>query len=117
MPALVHTSQEEALLFERHAYATPAKMFANLLQLLTRRPTPPEEYDLAFVKEVSVRTKPPREPRVERVILVCWVLIALKCWLVTWLIHKYQVPVHPMWVIAPTIVFALVCTFVYWLRE
>jgi hypothetical protein len=92
-------------------------MFANFLQLLLGRPSPPEEYDLAFVKEVTVRTKPVRQPKVERVILVCWVLIALKCWLISWLIQKYHVPINPLWVIAPTLVFAVMCTFVYWRRE
>jgi hypothetical protein len=91
-------------------------MFANLIHFITRRP-PPEDYDLAFVKEVSVRAKPVRNPRVERLILICWVLIAGKCWLVTWLVEKYHVPIDPLWVIAPTLLFALLCTAVYFWHE
>ena len=95
-------------------------MFANLLQLITRRapPTPlGGTYDLAFVKEVSVREKTTPNPRVARLILACWVLIAGKCWLVTWLIKKYQVPFDPLWVIVPTLLFALLCTVVYFWRD
>jgi hypothetical protein len=91
-------------------------MFANLIQLITRRP-PPDDYDLAFVKEVSVHAKPARSPRVERIILIGWGLIAGKCWLVTWLIEKYHVPIDPMWVVAPTVLFALLCTVVYFRRS
>lgn len=90
-------------------------MFANLIQLITGRPPPPGDYDLAFVKEVTVRLKPRRNPRIERIILVGWVLIAAKCWLMTWLIDRYQVPVDPLWVVAPTVAFALLCTAVYYL--
>src|SRR4051812_11789040 len=92
-------------------------MFANLLQLLTGRSSPPEEYDLAFIKDVTVRTKPPRNRKLERIILICWALIALKCWAVTWLVQHYHVPINPLWVIAPTLSFALICTIVYWKRE
>ncbi len=90
-------------------------MFANLIQLITRR-APPDTYDLAFVKEVSLRVKSRRSPRVERFILICWGLIAVKCWLVTWLIAKYQVPIDPLWVVAPTVAFALLCTAIYFWR-
>ena len=96
------------------------RLFANLLQLITRR-TPPapvaDQYDLAFVKDISVRQKAAPNPRMARLILCCWVLIAGKCWLVTWLIEKYRVPIDPMWVIAPTLLFALLCTGLYFLRE
>lgn len=90
-------------------------MFANLLQLITRRTPPAENYDLAFVETVSVRTSRLPNPRVERLILAGWVLIAGKSWLVTWLIEKYHVPFDPLWVIAPTVLFALLCTGVYYL--
>ena len=106
---------ENALLFRGQTYAA-LPMFANLLQLITGRTPPGEEYDLAFVKDVSVRLKPARNRAVERTIAICWILIVGKCWLVTWLIGKYHVPIHPMWIVAPTVVFALICTAVYWRR-
>jgi hypothetical protein len=91
-------------------------MFANLLQLITRHP-PAEEYDVAFVKEVSVRRPEARDPRTLRVLLAGWLLIAGKCWLITWLIGKYHVPIDPLWVVGPTVLFALLCTAVYYRRE
>ncbi len=92
-------------------------MFANLLQLITGRPPSSHSYDEAFVQEVTIRRKIIRRPAVERLLLGCWLLIAAKCWLVVWLIGKYHVPVHPLWVIAPTVLFALLCTAVYFRRS
>lgn len=95
-------------------------MFANLLQLITRRSPPAPlaaAYDLAFVKEVSVREKTVPNPRMERLILAGWVLIAGKCWLVTWLIERYRVPINPLWVVVPSVLFALLCTVVYFWRD
>ncbi len=95
-------------------------VFANLLQLITRRGPPAplaESYDLAFVKEISVREKTLPNPRMSRLLLAGWVLIAGKCWLVNWLIEKYRVPIDPLWVIIPTLLFALLCTAVYFWRD
>lgn len=91
-------------------------MFANLLQILTRRPPP--SYDLAFVKDVR-KANPPeaRSRRLERIIAVCWVLILLKGWAVTALIHRYQVPLNPWWINAPTVGAAGICTLIYILRR
>jgi len=92
-------------------------MFANLLQLITRRP-PAEDYDHAFVKEV--RIDPPREtrnPRAERWIIVGWVLIAVKCTAIWWAIVTYHVPIHPMWLVGPTVLFGLLATAVYVWRD
>jgi len=104
-----------ALFFFAMPATVPSQMFANLIQLITGRPPPPGEYDLAFIKEVSVRQKPRRNPHIERIILLGWTLIAGKCWLITWLIEKYQVPIDPLWIVAPTVAFALLCTAVYYL--
>ena len=91
-------------------------MFANLLEHLVRR-AESADYDLAFVREVRVHARSPRNRRVELTMGVAWVLIALKCWLVTWLVAKYQMPFHAMWVNAPTVVFALLGTAVYVWRD
>lgn len=92
-------------------------MFANLLQLITRR-APAEDYDHAFVKEV--RVDPPREsrnPKAERWIIAGWVLIAVKCTAIWWAIVTYHVPIHPMWLVGPTVLFGLLATAVYVWRD
>lgn len=91
-------------------------MFANFLQLLTRRP--PANYHRGFVEEVRlVDYARHRNVRVERVILVCWLLIAAKCALVVWLVGKYHMRFDALWVNAPTVMAALMCTAVYFWRE
>ncbi|MFA6962342.1 MAG: hypothetical protein WC205_16430 [Opitutaceae bacterium] len=92
-------------------------MFASLLQFITRRP-PPEDYNLAFVKEVI--PVPPREVRSrrsERWIVAGWILIAMKCSAIWWAIETYHVPIHPMWLVGPTILFGLLATAVYIWRD
>lgn len=39
-------------------------------------------------------------------VVVGWILISLKCVLLPSLFQRWQVPVHPGWVIVPTLVFA-----------
>lgn len=39
-----------------------------------------------------------------------WVLILAKCTAVWWAIGHWQVPIHPAWVIAPTLLLAAVAT-------
>ncbi len=92
-------------------------MFASILQLFTRR-TNPEDYDHAFVKEI--RVSPPREVRsrrAERWIIAGWILITLKCTAIWWLIERYHVPIHPMWLVGPTILFGLLATATYIWRD
>ncbi len=90
-------------------------MFADLVRLIHRPRT--VRYERNFVREVSVAHRVPRNRRVERVIAICWVLIIAKSFAVVWLFDRYRVPVNPLWVIAPTIVFAALCTVVYLLRD
>lgn len=90
-------------------------MFADLIRLINRRP--PADYERGFVRGVSVHQKAPRNRRVERLIAICWVLIVLKSFAVVWLFNRYHVPVSPLWVIAPTVVFAALCTAIYMLRD
>jgi uncharacterized membrane protein YgcG len=94
---------------------TGPNMFADLIRLINRRP--PADYERGFVREVKVHQKAPRNRRVERLIAICWVLILLKSFAVVWLFDRYHVPVNPLWVIAPTVVFAALCTVVYMLRD
>ena len=92
-------------------------MLNNLFQVITRRP--PAGFDHGFVREVNLKKAEgrPRNPRMERLILLGWVLILVKSWLIVWAVGKYRVPVDPLWVIAPTFLFALVCTVVYFRGE
>ena len=50
-------------------------------------------------------------------LLAGWLLITVKSWLIIWAVEKYHVPVDPLWVIVPTVIFALVCTVVYFRGE
>ncbi len=91
-------------------------MFTNLHQLLGGKPDDTSS-EHAFVEEV--RQNHPKEPRSRRsewVLSIGWVLIAIKCVVVWWLIQTYKVPIHPGWVIYPTIGAASVCTWLYWRR-
>lgn len=91
-------------------------MFADLVNLFHRRP--PEDYDQAFVQRVEVlRPAAPRDPRVERLILVCWVLIAIKHVAVIYAVHHWRVPFHQLWVNAPTWLLGVVATLVYYRHE
>lgn len=90
-------------------------MFADLIQWFHRRP--PEGYDQAFVAEVVVRRPQPRDPQVERLMLVCWILIAVKHVLVIWAVHHWRVPFHQLWVNAPTWLLGVVATAVYYRRD
>jgi hypothetical protein len=90
-------------------------MFANLLQLITRRPPP--DYSPEFIKEVNIRTRTRRHPKVERLLWICWLLIIVKCVVVFWACAHYHVPFNPLWVVAPTVLFAAVCTAVYYWRD
>ncbi len=90
-------------------------MFANLLQFLRDRD--PGDFDRAFVQSVQVKRPVPRNPRVERVILLCWALIAVKHLLVIWAVRHYPVPFHQLWVNFPTFVLGLVATWAYYARD
>ncbi|HET7535453.1 MAG TPA: hypothetical protein VFJ90_03310 [Candidatus Didemnitutus sp.] len=90
-------------------------MFADLLQWISRRPAP--DYDRAFIRDVRVRIRAPRNPRVERFILICWILIAIKHVAVIWAVHRYHVPFHQLWVNAPTWFAGLAATLAYYLKE
>jgi hypothetical protein len=59
-----------------------------------------------------------RFPRVERwVVGVAWLLIIIKCFVVVWAIRHYQVPIHPFWIIGPTLAFAGVATSIWLAHE
>ena len=91
----------------------PFHMFASLLQLLTGRP-PPELEHSAFVQEIRVTTGERRNPRLERIILICWLAIANKHGLVLWAVYRYHIPFSPLWVNAPTWLLGVLATGIYY---
>lgn len=90
-------------------------VFANLLQLISRRPSA-EAARHAFVEEVVVSDREPRNPRVERLIFICWVLIAIKHVAIIWVCHRYPVPFHQLWVNFPTWLLGVLATGIYMWR-
>jgi hypothetical protein len=90
-------------------------MFPNLVQLLAGRP-PPELEHQAFVHDVRVHADDRRDPKVMRLILICWLLIAVKHVAVIWAVHHYPVPFHQLWVNFPTWLLGVLATGVYWWR-
>lgn len=44
------------------------------------------------------------------VVSVAWVLIVIKCVLATWALRHWQAPIHPGWVVWPTLAFGALAT-------
>ena len=88
-------------------------MFANLLQLISGRP-PPEVAQNAFIESVRVSRGEPRDAKVERVIFVCWILIAVKHVLIIWVCNHYPVPYHQLWINFPTWLLGALATGVFY---
>jgi len=86
-------------------------MFANLLQLLHRRLSPDD--DRAFVRDVHVRRRVPRNPRSEALLIGGWILIAFKSVAMFWLVDRYTMPFDAWWIVGPTLLAAAVCTWIY----
>jgi hypothetical protein len=92
-------------------------MFANLVQLITGRPPAPEVARNAFVEEVHVASsRPPRDPRVVRLIAICWILIAVKHVAIIWAVWHYHIPFHQLWINFPTWMLGVLATVVYYSR-
>ncbi|MBP6864128.1 MAG: hypothetical protein KBC32_02540 [Candidatus Didemnitutus sp.] len=48
-----------------------------------------------------------------RIMAAAWCIIAAKCVLVWWAIGHWQVPVHPAWIIVPTLMMAALATMLW----
>jgi len=48
--------------------------------------------------------------RVRWFVAIGWSLIAVKCTLIWWAMVHWSVPFHPMWIVGPTLMFALLAT-------
>lgn len=42
-----------------------------------------------------------------------WLLIAVKCVVIWWASAHWHLPYHPLWVVAPTLVFAALVTVIW----
>ncbi|MBP6507327.1 MAG: hypothetical protein KA257_07155 [Opitutaceae bacterium] len=89
-------------------------MFTQLLQFFSR--TPAQVYERGFVQEVNVTHRRPPNPRMQRFILICWLLIAIKHVAVIYACSRWPVPFHQLWINAPTFALGLLATTVYWRR-
>ena len=91
-------------------------MSPRLVRTITRHPPP--AIDRGFVEEVRlVQYIRQRDARVAWLLFACWLLIAAKCSVVVWLVAKYRMPFSPLWVNAPTVGCALLCTAIYFRRR
>jgi hypothetical protein len=52
-------------------------------------------------------------PRVRWFVTIGWALIAVKCTLVWWAMTHWSVPFHPLWIVGPTLMFALLATVLW----
>jgi hypothetical protein len=91
-------------------------MFTGLLHWFTGRSPGGSAYEHAFVREVRPDPRVARDARLERFILLCWVIIAVKHGLVLWAVTHYRMPFHPLIVNFPTWLFALLATAIYFRR-
>jgi len=89
-------------------------MFANLVQLITGRPATGTVDRHGFVAQVEVKGVERRNPKVERLILICWILIAIKHVGIIWICHRYPVPFHQLWVNFPTWLLGVLATALYY---
>jgi hypothetical protein len=48
--------------------------------------------------------------------VVAWSVIAAKCGLIWWAMVRWHVPFHPMWIIGPTVAFAVLASAL-WLTD
>lgn len=90
-------------------------MLTNLLHRIARQA--PREYARGFIRNVRIGRGPARHRRIERLLRICWVLIAVKCAVVAWAADHYRMPFSPLWVIVPTVAFAALVTAVYGWRD
>lgn len=91
-------------------------MFANLLHLISGRQLSAEVARQPFIQSVHVERREPRNPRLERVIFICWILIGVKHVVVIWACHRYPVPFHQLWINFPTWLLGVLATAIYYTR-
>lgn len=89
-------------------------MLTGLTQWIARRPATSAAYAGAFVQGVErVEPRTPRDARLMRFLLLCWVLIAVKHGAVNWAAEHYAMPFHPLVVNFPTWLLGALATTLY----
>lgn len=91
-------------------------MPANFLHFFVPRVSFFKDDDLPAKHRPAVSSVHP-ERHTQFWIIVGWVLIALKCVAIWWACNTYSVPIHPLWLIVPTVLFGLLATVVYVWRD
>jgi len=51
--------------------------------------------------------------RVRRLLAIIWAVILAKCAVIWWAMLHWSVPMHPLWIVAPTLVFAALATAIW----
>jgi hypothetical protein len=87
-------------------------VFADFFHFKTRQRSPDDNQ--GFITATVAPPAEPRNQRVEQVILICWVLIAVKHIAVIWAVSHYAVPFHQLWINAPTFFLGLLATLAYY---
>ncbi len=96
-------------------YLSSIAVFANLFQLISGGDS--SHSDSHFVLEVNKsRSKPKRDPKQERFILICWILIAIKHVAIIYACAHWPVPFHQLWINAPTFALGFLATAIYYWR-
>lgn len=95
--------------------ARPLIVFSSLVQLITGR-RPAQVSSGGFREPAAAFPPERRSPRVERFILLCWILIAIKHVAILWAAHNHPVPFDPLWVNLPTWLLGALATGVYYGR-
>jgi uncharacterized membrane protein YczE len=90
-------------------------MFFSFHGLRARRIPP--HYERAFVESVRVPGTAPHTRRTERLLVLCWIVIGLKCAFVAWAVPHFHVPFSSLWVILPTLFLAGTATAIYLRRD
>ena len=81
-----------------------------------REPQPayrPMENESPFIKDVHASNVLKTSPWATRLLFGGWILIVIKSVVVWWACIHYALPIHPMWVVGPTVAFGALCTGVY----
>jgi hypothetical protein len=103
--------------------STPSRPTFDLInsvypsKFMTRRPTPQVPAHGQATAGLASLPREPRSPSAERWIIAGWVLILLKCTALWWAIIAFHVPIHPMWLVGPTLAFAALATALYIWRD
>jgi hypothetical protein len=51
--------------------------------------------------------------RMRWILAIAWVVILAKCVVVTWAMNHWHVPIHPGWVVVPTLLLAAGATWLW----